>query len=417
MKKKSLAVFLAGRLKGDATSTGKVSRMGMRIATLSVAVSVFTMILAVAIVRGFRKQIENRAVGFMGDILIEAPGAGFVTDPIPVSTDLSYLSALPSLPEVSAIQEFAIAYGMIRTDQALQSVSYKGVEPSYSWDFFSQHLVRGSLPAISDSVSSSEILISQRMSSYLGLNVQDVATLYFIGNSVKMRRFVVSGVYDVQLEDVDNHLILGDIRHAQRINGWDRSQASGIEVFLKDRKRVDIAQARMENFILQESLDSDQGVVLNNVRKKYAHLYDWLALLDINVIVLLVLMVLVAGFNMVSGLLIMLFEKTSTIGLLKAIGMRDAILRNIFLYHSARVAFLGTALGTVPAVLFLYLQKTQHLIKLNPANYFVDSVPIAISWTHVVLIDAVAVGILLLVLMVPLKSITRISPAESVRMR
>ncbi|MFY9364005.1 MAG: ABC transporter permease, partial [Bacteroidales bacterium] len=331
-KKKSVVVFLARKLRGDATSTGKVSRMGARIATFSVAISVFTMILAVAIVRGFRMEIENRAVGFMGDILIEAPGAGFVTETVPITTDLSYLPALAAFPEVSHVQEFATSYGMIRTDQAIQSVSYKGVCPSYVWDFFNQHLVRGSLPVITDSVSSSEILISERMSSYLGLDVQDVATLYFIGNSVKMRRFVVAGIYNIQLEDVDNHLILGDIRHARRINGWKEDEVSGLEVFLKDRKKVDIAQIRMEHFIYSESLDTDQGVVLNSVRKKYAHLYDWLALIDINVVVLLVLMVLVSGFNMVSALLIMLFEKTSTIGLLKAVGMKDAALRNLFLY-------------------------------------------------------------------------------------
>ena len=165
---------------------------------------------------------------------------------------------------------------------------------------------------------------------------------------------------------------MGDIRHARRINGWKEDEVSGLEVFLKDRKKVDIAQIRMEHFIYSESLDTDQGVVLNSVRKKYAHLYDWLALIDINVVVLLVLMVLVSGFNMVSALLIMLFEKTSTIGLLKAVGMKDAALRNLFLYHAGKTALWEQQERYRQG--FLILAKTIHLIKLNPANYFVDSV-------------------------------------------
>ena len=283
--------------------------MGTRIATFSVAVSVFTMILAVAIVQGFRKEIENKAVGFMGEILMEAPGAGFVTEPLPISNTLSYLPALAEHPEISHIQEFAVSYGIIRTEETMQAVSFKGVGADYCWDFFSRHLVSGSLPVYSDSLSSSQVLISARMASLLKLEVQDVVTLYFIGSSVKMRRFVVSGIYDAQLEDIDNHLILGDIRHAQRLNGWRGDQVSGMEIFLKNRKNLQTVQESMEDFIMTHSSDTDEGVVLRNIKRIYAHLYDWLDLMDINVVVLLTLMVLVAGFNMVSGLLILLFEK------------------------------------------------------------------------------------------------------------
>ena len=415
--KMRVAVFLARKLKGDTTSTGKVSRMGTRIATFSVAVSVFTMILAVAIVQGFRKEIENKAVGFMGEILMEAPGAGFVTEPLPISNTLSYLPALAEHPEISHIQEFAVSYGIIRTEETMQAVSFKGVGADYCWDFFSRLLVSGSLPVYSDSLSSSQVLISARMASLLKLEVQDVVTLYFIGSSVKMRRFVVSGIYDAQLEDIDNHLILGDIRHAQRLNGWRGDQVSGMEIFLKNRKNLQTVQESMEDFIMTHSSDTDEGVVLRNIKRIYAHLYDWLDLMDINVVVLLTLMVLVAGFNMVSGLLILLFEKTSTIGLLKAVGMRDSTLRNMFLYNACGVALRGTLAGTVLAVAFLILQKTTHFIKLNPANYFVDSVPVFISWTQVVLIDAVAVAVLMLVLLIPLKSIAGISPGKAIRMR
>ncbi len=228
MTKTNASVYIARKLKGDGTSVGKISRMGTRIATISVAVSVFTMILAIAIVRGFRTEIEKRAIGFTGEILMEAPGAGFVTEASPVSTALSYLPALKNHPEIYHIQEFVISYGIVRTEEALQAVSFKGVGLTYKWDFFEKHLKEGRLPVLTDTISSSEVLVSQRLSSMLGIGLNDVITMYFIGNNVRMRRFVVSGIYDAQLEDIDNHLVIGDIRHAQRLNGWREDQVSGL---------------------------------------------------------------------------------------------------------------------------------------------------------------------------------------------
>ena len=417
MTKRHASLYIARNLKGDATSVGKVSRMGTRIATISVAISVFTMILSIAIVRGFRSEIEKRAVGFTGEILMEAPGAGFVTEPIPVSNKLSYLPDLKEHPEVSHIQEFAMSYGIMRTEDAIQAVSFKGVGLSYRWDFFARHLREGRLPAFSDTASSSEVLISKRLSSMLGIDVDQVITMYFIGNSVRMRRFVVSGIYDAQLEDIDNHLVVGDIRHAQRLNGWREDQVSGMELFLTSKERLDAKQEEIEEFILEKTSDTDDGVVLKNIHRIYSHLYDWLDLMDINVVVLLTLMVLVAGFNMMSGLLILLFEKTATIGLLKAVGMRDRHIRNSFLYNAAVVAIRGMIAGTVLAVVFLIIQETTRFITLDPASYFVDSVPVDISWFHILTVDVIAVGMLLLILMLPLKSLIRISPDKAIRMR
>ncbi|MDD4919378.1 MAG: FtsX-like permease family protein [Bacteroidales bacterium] len=417
MTKTHTSVYIARKLKGDGTSVGKISRVGTRIATISVAVSVFTMILSIAIVRGFRTEIEKRAIGFTGEILMEAPGAGFVTEANPVSTALSYLPALKDHPEIAHIQEFVTSYGIMRTEEALQAVSFKGVGLSYKWDFFARHLREGRLPVFTDTISSSEVLVSQRLSSMLGIGLNDVITMYFIGNNVRMRRFVVSGIYDAQLEDIDNHLVIGDIRHAQRLNGWREDQVSGLELFLNNKDRPDARLGEIEDFIINNSADTDDGVVLRSIRRIYAHLYDWLDLMDINVMVLLTLMVLVAGFNMMSGLLILLFEKTSTIGLLKAVGMRDRHIRNSFLYNAAVVATRGMIAGSVLAVAFLVLQKTTQFIKLDPASYFVDSVPVDISWFHIIAVDIASVGILLLLLMLPLKSIIKISPDKAIRMR
>jgi len=348
---------------------------------------------------------------------MEAPGAGFVTEAIPVSTNLSYLDELKSHPDVDYIQEFAVSYGIINTGESIQAVSLKGVGAGYRWDFFERHLKEGNIPVFTPDASSSEIMISRRLSALLEIGLQDVVTMYFIGDNVRMRRFIISGIYDAQLEDIDNHLVIGDIRHTQRLNGWREDQVSGMEIFLNDKNRIDIQQESIEDFIIANSADTDDGVVLRSVKRIYSHLYDWLDLMDINVVILLTLMVLVAGFNMMSGLLILLFEKTSAIGLFKAMGMKDRSIRNSFLYNAAGVALKGMTAGTVLAVIFLVIQKNTGMIPLDPSTYFVDTVPVDLLWYHVLLIDVAAVGLLLIVLMLPLKSIIRISPDKAIRMR
>ncbi len=412
----NLAIYIAKRLKGDATSVGRVSRLGTIIATVSVGISIFVMILSVSIIRGFRDEIENKAAGFTGHILMEAPGAGFITDPVPMSTQLSYFQSLPALQQIDHIQEFAIAPGLIKTESALQGVSLKGVGPSFRWNFFKENLKEGKLPSLNDSVSSSEILISFRLAGLLNLHTNDIVTMYFIGENVRMRRFVISGIYDAQLEDIDNHLILGDIRHARKLNGWSDDQVSGVELFLKDSRNIEKKQEQIEEYIIRNTSDTDQGVVLRNIRKIYAHLYDWLDLMDINVAILLTLMILVGGFNMISGLLIMLVEKTSMIGLFKSMGMKDRQVRMSFLAHSFGIALRGVIWGTVLAVIFCIVQGTTHFLKLNPASYFVSSVPVSLIWWHVVLVDILGIAAIMLLVQLPLRGIVRVSPDKAIRM-
>ena len=240
--------------------------------------------------------------------------------------------------------------------------------------------------------------------------------MYFIGENVRMRRFVISGIYDAQLEDIDNHLILGDIRHARKLNGWSDDQVSGVELFLKDSRNIEKKQEQIEEYIIRNTSDTDQGVVLRNIRKIYAHLYDWLDLMDINVAILLTLMILVGGFNMISGLLIMLVEKTSMIGLFKSMGMKDRQVRMSFLAHSFGIALRGVIWGTVLAVIFCIVQDTTHFLKLNPASYFVSSVPVSLIWWHVVLVDLLGIAAIMLLVQLPLRGIVRVSPDKAIRM-
>lgn len=411
------ALYIAKRIKGDASATGRISLMGTRIATISVAVSIFIMILSLAIVRGFRTEIERKIAGFTGQISMEAPGAGYSTQPIPLSKDLSYYDELCSREAIDFHQEYATAAGLIKTNKALQGVSLKGVTPDYHWDFFESCLTQGRIPHITDSVLCTEILISERITSMLDVHLNDTLLLYFITDNVRMRKFSVCGIYNAQLDDIDSHLILGDMRQVQRVNGWSPNQISGVEFYLKEGFEQDSQLASMEDFIMDVSTDTDQGVVLQNAHHQYAHLYDWLALLDLNVVIILALMVLVAGFNMISGLLIMLFEKTSMVGLLKSFGMKDRQIQLCFLYKSVGVAGWGVLFGTLTSVAFCLIQKSTGFIKLNPDTYFVDCVPIDLSLWSVLLVDIVGAAAILLLMSLPLRSLVRTNPSKAILMR
>lgn len=413
----NIPLYISKALKGDKTQHGRRSLLASRIAKISVAVSLMVMIIAMAVVRGFRTEIEQKAMGFSGQILLEAPGAGFLTETFPTTTSLSYLSAMENLGCVSHLQAFATRSGLIRTDSAIHGAVYKGVGPSYDWTFFSRCLTAGRIPRIDSSKLSDELLISQRLSRATGLSVGDRVTMYFIDEHVRFRRFNICGIYNAQLEDIDNHLIMGDIRHAQRLNSWAPDQVSGIEIFLNPGESLQACQEQIESFIVEASVDTDPGVVLRNVRDIYSHLFDWLELLDLNVWILLTLMVLVAGFNMISSLLILLFEKTSMVGLLKALGMSNRDIAKSFLYQASAIFLGGMLAGNIPALLFCFVQHNWHWIKLDPVNYFVRYVPIDLNLWTLLGINLLAFAGIMLLLLLPLIVITKISPQRTIRMQ
>lgn len=396
---------------------GRMGRLSVRIATVSVAVSVVVMILSIAIVRGFKSEIYRKATGFSGEVVLEAPGAGFITDNVPVSTRLSYLQALGEAPFVRSLSPYATASGLIKTQEAIHGIQLKGVDASYRWDFFREALVEGRLPQIDSAALSEEVLVSQRLARKLFLKPGDRLLLYFIGDHVRVRRLTVSGLYNAQLEDIDNHLIIGDLRHVQRINEWEAHEVGGIELTLDPALTLDRGAWEVEEFIMQHSTDEDPGVVVSSVARKYANLFDWLKLLDLNVWILLALMVLVAGFNMVSSLLIMLFEKTSMIGILKALGMRNGGIARVFMYNAAVIVGRGMLWGTSVALVLCAVQRFTRVFRLDPANYFVDSVPIRLSLWNVLAVDGGAFLGILLLLLAPLYFINKLNPAQTIRMK
>lgn len=404
----NLNLFIAKKVGGNGT-----------IACISVAISILVMFVAIAISEGFRKEIGEKAVGFSGDILFTVPGQDYTTDRWPLNSDLSYLPQIRELPELKSVNKVAYKPGMAKTEDNVHGVLFKGVDSLYQFDFFAKNLIEGTLPDFSGSKISNQILISARLAQILGYQVGDRMTAYFIDDNVKARRFDISGIYSARLEDMDEKLVLADIRHIQRLNGWDESQTSCLELFLDgasidDGRRMAVT-AKIDDVIYNSDNDGDASVIVREIDDVYRHLFDWLQLLDMNVLIVLILMIVVAGFNMISGLLIILFEKISMIGLMKALGMRNKALCKIFVYKASFIVLKGMVIGNAIAITLTMIQKYFKVIKLDPSNYFVDHVPVEVDvWTMVVL-NIASFVLMMLIMIIPSMFISKVSPDKTIK--
>ncbi|HIR94939.1 MAG TPA: ABC transporter permease [Candidatus Coprenecus stercorigallinarum] len=412
----NLNLFIAKKIKGRG-----VSSTGNAIACVSVAISIGVILMAVAISEGFRKEIGKRAVGFTGEILMTVPGMDYMNDIYPLKADLSYLPEIENIPEVRSVSEAAYKPGMIKSDRDVHGVMFKGVDSTYSLDFFADFLTEGSLPDFSGKRMSDEVLISKRLATMLGLRTGESMTVYFIGEQVRARRLTVTGLYDIQLENLDEKLALMDIRQIRRLNGWEDHESSCLEITLggdgsrgaeRTRNRV---YDEIGEIIMERDITADAPVVVSRIDEIYPGLFDWLALLDLNVLVVMVLMMAVAGFNMISGLLIILFERISMIGLLKSLGMRTSDICKVFVYRGGAIVLRGMLWGNAVALPLLAVQKWFKPFTLNPVNYFVNFVPVDLNLLHIIAVDVAAFVLMLLIMVIPSLFIARVSPDRTIR--
>lgn len=383
-------MFIASRLK-----------FRRRIVTISVAVSYFVMIIAMAVSSGFRCEVRNALSLLGGDIQLCPANLNFLDEARPVDAAPSYLPLLEEVDGVESVEPVVYRAGIVKLGDNIQGVMVKGV-PS------------------SDSTSMS-VSIPRRLSEIGGIGVGDKMLTYFVGEKVKVRNFTVASIYDPAVEAEDRLVVYADMKDMQRLNGWSSDQASLLEIRMKPRYRdeANIEAATQEvGFIAYAHATDEMGdVFASSTPSRYPQLFDWLDLLDFNVLFVLVLMMLVAGFNMISGLLITLFENISTIGVFKAMGMTHGSIAKVFLVSSASTVLKGMLVGNAVAVVFCLLQDWLHLLKLDPVNYFVSFVPVEMDIVSILSVDLISFALIMLLLLVPCSFISRIDPADTVRVR
>lgn len=389
-------------------------RVSGRIAWISVALSIAVMVIAVAVVGGFKAEIRAKATGFMGSAVLCRPGQGPLNEQYPFNGTLSYLDSLRALPEVTSVSPVAYRSGMIRHEGEIGGAWFKGVDSLYDFSFFADALSEGTLPDYSGRISP-DVLLSARLAAQLGLAVGDTLNAYFVRDELKARNFRVCGLFDAQLEEIDNTFILTDLRHIRRLSGWAPEEVSALEVRIRPGADIEAAVDHLTDVEFRLATDDDAPLFIHSVKKIYPHLFDWLAVLDLNVVMILALMMIVAGFNMISSLLILLFRKISMIGVLKSLGMRDGALTRVFLIRSARVVGKGLLWGDLVALALCLIQKFGHVFTLDPANYFVKYVPIQLDWGAFLLLNLLSAVVILAVLSLSAVFIARVSPARTLR--
>lgn len=409
-------IFIAKTLwkHGSIKGLGSTSSL---VAGISVAVSIIVMLMAIAISDGFKREIRDKAIGFSGGIVLNSPGVETTTYQYPVESDLSYIKDIISIPGVISVQSYACRSGIIKNGEEIQGVLLKGVDSNYNWNFFKNSLVDGRLPDYSDSVSNKEIMLSSRLAKMMAIKVGDPVQVYFVGDIVKARKFTLVGIYDAQLEEVDKTFVIACISEIQSLNGWSGNEVSGIEVISSDPDKLEETSETIEKIILNKGVESDPSISVVTTMDQYPHLFDWLLLLDFNVLVVLIIMITVAGANMISGLLIILFEKISMIGLLKSLGMRDSSIHRIFLYRAMMIISRGMLAGNLIAFILLLLQQRFKIIGLDPVNYFVKYIPVHIDWCKMVTVNITAFLLIVVLLYIPSRFISNISPDKSLRIK
>ncbi len=407
----SASRFIASKLSdGD----GRLSRTSNTIAWISVCLSVAIMIIAIAVVAGFKAEIRARATGFMGSVMLIQPGQSPLNEQYPFSENLSYRERLQAEPGITGVSGVAWRSGLIKTDENIDGLYFKGVDSLYDFSFFANCLVDGSLPDYHGRISN-DVLLSRTTASKLGFKVGDDVVVYFIGEEVKVRKFKLCGLYDAGLEEIDTKMAVADRRHVQRLNGWSADEVSSIEIRIAPEASIDYMNDRVEELIFTSMQEDDKPLFVTNVKKLYGHLFDWLSLLDLNVLMILLLMVVVAGFNMISAILIILFEKISTIGLLKALGMTSREVTEVFLLRAGALVAKGMLWGNIVGIGLCLIQKYTRIIKLDPANYFVSAVPIHLSVGSILLLNIVAAILMMAIISLSARFISRVSPDRTMR--
>ncbi len=412
----NLPFFIAKRIYSDKGDKRKVSRPAIRIATIGVAIGLAVMIVTVSVVLGFKHTIRDKVIGFGSHIQVHNAIMYSGTDPYPVCADDSLIKAIKEIKGVKHVERFSTGQGILKTDNDFLGTLFKGIGPEFDTSFLKEHLVEGEIPAFSDTISHYQLLISKMIADKMQLKTGDRVFAYFIDNEdVRTRRYTVCGIYQTNMTRFDETLCFTDIYTTNKLNGWYGSQCSGLEITVEDFAKLNDTY---ELFIDQVNRTKDhQGnyLISENIYELYPQIFSWLDLLDLNVWIILILMFCVAGFTMISGLLIIILERTQMIGVLKAIGARNDVIRHTFLWFAVFIIGQGLFWGNVVGIGIIVLQQTTGIITLDPQTYYVSQAPMELNLLLILLINIVTLIICVFVLIAPSYLISHIHPAKSMR--
>lgn len=408
-------LFVAERLFNDKGGVRNVSRPAIRIATAGVAIGLAVMIVSVCVVLGFKSEIRSKVIGFGSHIQIinyESISSGVSK---PVAFPDSLIKEIRQVPGVSHVQRFSNKGGILKTDDAFEGILLHGVGAEFNADFLKSNLKEGEIPVFSADSATNRIVVSQTIADRLHLSCGDRVFAYFFDGTVRARRFTVSGIYQTNLSEFDDNMVFTDLYVCNRLNNYADDQYAGVEITVDRFDDVDLVAGSLVGKVNHLVDEYGAGYAAMTIRELYPQIFDWLDLLDVNVWVILILMVAVAGFTMISGLLIIILERTNFIGVMKALGATNRSMRHVFLYFAAFIVGRGLLWGNVLGIGLVVLQYYFNMVHLDPATYYVDAVPVLFNAGYIVAINAATAFISVFVLILPSLLVSRIHPAKSIR--
>ena len=370
------------------------------------------MLFSVATGVGLQKKIKEKVSGFNGDIQITYYDSNNSKVTVsPISTEQPFYPDFKEVENVERLQVFATKAGIIRTPNEFEGIILKGVGKDFDWAFFEDYLVSGNLPSWGERAGD-QVLLSEKTSNRLQLQPGDEFHMFFVKDDPNMapnsRKFKVAGVYNSGFEEFDETFMIGDIRHIQRMNKWQENEVGGFEVFVKDFSSLQTTGNEVYNAI-------DPALNAFTVEEKYPSIFEWLSLFDTNIVVIIGIMVLIAGINMITALLVLILERTQMIGILKALGNSNWSIRKIFLYNASFLIGKGLLWGNLIGLGLLMIQRYFGVISLNPETYYVDEAPVYISVPAVLSINIGTLLLCLLMLLIPSLIVSKISPVKAIK--
>ncbi len=378
------------------------------ISVTSIALGLAVMIIAVSVVTGFQEQIRNKIIGFGGHIQIKNYDNNESLEPLPILNNQNWLKEIKEIKGVKHVQAFAQKAGVIKTETEIEGVILKGVGCDFNSDFFSKSLIQGKMITWKDSAKSDEILISKYLTDKLKLKLGNKVFIYFIQDPPRIRKFSIAGIYDTGFEEFDKKFVISDIGHIQKLNNWKENQVAGFEVLLDDYKDIDKLSEKVS-----ETVGYD--IEAKSIKQLHPEIFDWLKLFDMNVVIIIVIMSLVSAITMISTLLIIILEKTRDIGILKALGANNWMIRKIILIKTLYILGKGLLLGNLIALSLCIAQLKFGLIHLNQQSYYMPYVPVNLNFQYIFLINLFTFILCLLLMIGPSFIITRISPVKAIR--
>jgi len=398
--------FIAKRIAPD--SSENYARPVVRISYISIALGLALMIISVAVVVGFKHSISSKIIGFAADLQIVPYSNNESLEEQPVELTGELTGALKENPHVVRFQTAAIKAGVLKTGDQIQGIVLKGVGTDYDKTFLKSQIIKGRFPDLSRG-RSDEVLISGQIAGKLNLDVGDELRAWFVtGNQARGRKFKVSGIYETSLEEFDHTYIIGDLRQVQKLNNWTKNQVGSIEVMVDNPDKI-----RDIGFELNRDIPYNLMVV--TVLDQYPEIFNWLNLLDMNVVVILTLLIVVSAITMISTLLVLIIERTNMVGVLKALGTRNRSIRKIFLYKAGYIILKGMLWGNILGLAFYFIQLYFRPVGLSPQDYYVDYVPVELSFWYFLLLNVGTFLVSLLMLVAPSLYITRITPSRALR--